>query len=50
MKRTGIVLAVIFALGIIVGGLGYQRLSEPERSLANCAGVNDRSSSTDASV
>ncbi len=31
MKRTGITLAVIFALGIAVGGLGQQRLSaQPE--------------------
>ena len=31
MKRTGIILAVIFALGIVVGGLGHQRLSaQPE--------------------
>jgi quercetin dioxygenase-like cupin family protein len=27
MKRTGLTLAVIFALGIVVGGLGHQRLS-----------------------
>jgi quercetin dioxygenase-like cupin family protein len=27
MKRTGIILAVVFALGIVGGGLGYQRLS-----------------------
>ena len=27
MQRTGVILAVIFALGIVVGGLGHQRLS-----------------------
>jgi quercetin dioxygenase-like cupin family protein len=27
MKRTGVILAVVFALGIVVGGLGHQRLS-----------------------
>jgi quercetin dioxygenase-like cupin family protein len=31
MKRTGIMLAVVFALGIVGGGLGHQRLSaQPE--------------------
>jgi quercetin dioxygenase-like cupin family protein len=31
MKRTSIALVVIFALGIVVGGLGHQRLSaQPE--------------------
>ena len=31
MKRTSVILAVIFALGIVVGGLGHQRLSaQPE--------------------
>ena len=31
MKRTGIMLAVVFSLGIIGGGLGHQRLSgQPE--------------------
>jgi quercetin dioxygenase-like cupin family protein len=31
MQRTGVILAVIFALGIVVGGLGHQRLSaQPE--------------------
>ncbi len=31
MKRTGVTLAVMFALGIIVGGIGHQRLSaQPE--------------------
>jgi quercetin dioxygenase-like cupin family protein len=31
MKRTGVILAMIFALGIVVGGLGQQRLStQPE--------------------
>jgi hypothetical protein len=31
MKRTGVILAVIFALGIVGGGLGHQRLSaQPE--------------------
>jgi quercetin dioxygenase-like cupin family protein len=27
MKRTGVILAVIFTLGIVVGGLGHQLLS-----------------------
>jgi quercetin dioxygenase-like cupin family protein len=27
MQRTGVILAVIFALGIVIGGLGHQRLS-----------------------
>jgi quercetin dioxygenase-like cupin family protein len=27
MKRTGIMLAVVFALGLVGGGLGHQRLS-----------------------
>jgi hypothetical protein len=31
MKRTSIALVVIFSLGIVVGGLGHQRLSaQPE--------------------
>ena len=31
MKRTSVILAVIFALGVVVGGLGHQRLSaQPE--------------------
>jgi quercetin dioxygenase-like cupin family protein len=31
MKQTSVILAVIFALGIVVGGLGHQRLSaQPE--------------------
>jgi len=31
MKRTSVILAVIFALGIVVGGLGHQHLSaQPE--------------------
>jgi quercetin dioxygenase-like cupin family protein len=27
MKRTGVTIAVVFALGLIMGGLGHQRLS-----------------------
>ncbi len=27
MKRTGVTMAVVFALGLIMGGLGHQRLS-----------------------
>ena len=27
MKRTGVIITVVFALGLIMGGLGHQRLS-----------------------
>lgn len=33
MKRTGVMLVVIFALGIVVGGLGQQLLSAQQESV-----------------